>query len=67
MSNGTLYSTAAQGVVNVQYGSTFIMAGGTINAIGQRQAVYNDGSGTFTISGSSILTATTHYLEVHCS
>ena len=54
MSNGTLYSTAAQGVVNVQYGSTFIMTGGTINATGQRQALYNNG-GTVQISGTAYL------------
>ncbi len=54
MSNGTLYSTAAQGVVNVNYGSTFIMTGGTINATGQRQALYNNG-GTVQISGTAYL------------
>lgn len=54
MSNGTLYSTAAQGVVNVQYGSIFIMTGGTINATGQRQALYNNG-GIVQISGTAYL------------
>lgn len=54
MSNGTLYSTGNQGVVNVQYGSTFIMTGGRIEATGQRQALYNNG-GTVQISGSAYL------------
>ncbi len=54
MSNGNIYSTTNQGAVNVHYGSTFIMTGGSIISTGQRQALYNNG-GTVSISGTAYL------------
>lgn len=54
MSNGNIYSTTNQGAVNVHYGSTFIMTGGSVISTGQRQALYNNG-GTVSISGTAYL------------
>ena len=54
VTNGIIYSAAAQGAINVQAGGSFVMTGGKIEANGTRQAIYNNG-GTVSISGSANL------------
>lgn len=57
ISNGTIRTNGTQGAINVENEGILIMTGGTIEAIGNRQAIYVDVGGTATISGSAYLTA----------
>ena len=54
ITNGLLSTRASQGAINVHTGGSFVMTGGRIEALGTRQAIYNNG-GTTTISGNAYL------------
>ena len=54
ITNGYISTTASQGAINVNYGGTLNISGGSIRAIGGRQAIYNNG-GTVNISGNAYL------------
>ena len=56
LSNGTLFSSENQGVINVKSGASLIVTGGLIQGAGNRQAIYNEG-GYVSISGSAYLKA----------
>ena len=65
MTNGTITTSTTQGAINVKSGGKFTISGGTINATGTRQAIYNDG-GTTTITGTALLTnVSTERAAVH--
>lgn len=57
--NGTINSSTTQGAINNYKGAYLYINGGSINAIGTKQAVYNDG-GIVEISGDAYLTSTTN-------
>ena len=56
MVNGTMHTEASQSAVNVEDGGNFIMTGGTIVSVSERQALYVHG-GTAEISGTAVLRA----------
>ena len=68
ITGGTVKSKAKAGILNVESGGILNITGGTYQATGSRQVLYNKGS-TATISGNAILTstsaerATVHNLE----
>lgn len=59
ISNGHIKCNAGSGAVNAESNSTLIITGGTFEATGTRQALYNDG-GTVTISGNPSFSSTTN-------
>ena len=65
ISNGRIHSSATQGAINVESGGRLYVTGGTIEAVGTRQAIYNNG-GTVEISGNPLLRAlSTERATVH--
>lgn len=62
--NGTISSNTSQGAINNKKNATLYITGGTINATGTRQALYNDG-GTAYISGGSLNSVTAERATVH--
>ena len=59
ITNGTIYSDTTQGAINVHYGGSLLMTGGSVLANGSKQALYNNG-GSVTISGNAYLYNTTN-------
>lgn len=59
VSNGTFASSTTQGILNVWPTGTLYVTGGTINATGSKQAIYNNG-GTLEISGNPTITNTSN-------
>ena len=65
ISNGRIHSSATQGAINVEGNGKLYVTGGTIEAVGTRQAIYNNG-GTVEISGNPLLSAlSTERATVH--
>ena len=57
ITNGTLTSTATQGIINNESGGRVTITGGNILATGTRQAIYNNNNAIVEITGSAYLSA----------
>ena len=59
ITNGSIYTTASQGAINVNAGGSLVMSGGSIVSTGIKQAIYNNG-GMVTISGNAYIRNTSN-------